>query len=46
MRLAVGTCGPAEIRFVLPGDWSLGDVPELPACERRMEGDRALSRPA
>jgi ABC-2 type transport system ATP-binding protein len=33
---------PAEIRFSLPTDWSLGDVPELP-CERRVaEGDRMV----
>jgi ABC-2 type transport system ATP-binding protein len=33
---------PAEVRFSLPADWSLGDVPELP-CERRVaEGDRIV----
>jgi ABC-type multidrug transport system ATPase subunit len=33
---------PAEIRFSLPEQWSLGDVPELP-CERRVvEGDRIV----
>jgi ABC-2 type transport system ATP-binding protein len=33
---------PAEVRFSLPADWSLGDVPELP-CERRAaEGDRIV----
>ena len=25
---------PAEIRFVLPGGWSLGDVPDVPSTER------------
>jgi ABC-2 type transport system ATP-binding protein len=31
---------PAEVRFSLPAEWSLGDVPQLP-CERRVaEGDR------
>jgi ABC-2 type transport system ATP-binding protein len=33
---------PAEVRFSLPADWSLGDVPELPAEERSIEGDRVL----
>jgi ABC-2 type transport system ATP-binding protein len=33
---------PAEIRFSLPSDWSLGDLPDVP-CERRaLEGDRAV----
>ena len=33
---------PAEIRFSLPDEWSLGDLPDLP-CERRtLEGDRVL----
>jgi ABC-2 type transport system ATP-binding protein len=33
---------PAEIRFSLPSEWSLGDLPDVP-CERRsLEGDRAL----
>jgi len=33
---------PAEIRFTLPSDWSLGDLPDVP-CERRLlEGDRVL----
>jgi ABC-2 type transport system ATP-binding protein len=33
---------PAEIRFSLPADWSLGDVPDV-ACERRtLEDDRVL----
>jgi ABC-2 type transport system ATP-binding protein len=33
---------PAEIRFVLPGAWSLGDLPELPAEEQSIEGGRVL----
>ena len=33
---------PAEIRFALPSGWSLGDVPELPAEDRALEGDRVL----
>jgi ABC-2 type transport system ATP-binding protein len=33
---------PAEVRFSLPADWSLGDVPEVPAEERSIEGDRVL----
>jgi ABC-2 type transport system ATP-binding protein len=33
---------PAEIRFVLPSEWSLGDVPDLPCAERLLEGDRVL----
>ena len=33
---------PAELRFSLPGPWSLGDVPELPAQRRSLEGDRVL----
>jgi ABC-2 type transport system ATP-binding protein len=33
---------PAEIRFVLPAGWSLGDLPELTGVERSMEGDRVL----
>jgi ABC-2 type transport system ATP-binding protein len=33
---------PAEIRFVLPPSWSLGDLPELPSTQRSMEGDRVL----
>jgi hypothetical protein len=33
---------PAEIRFSLPPDWSLGDLPDIP-CERRaLEGDRVV----
>jgi ABC-2 type transport system ATP-binding protein len=33
---------PAEIRFSLPVHWSLGDVPELPAQQRSLEGDRVV----
>jgi ABC-2 type transport system ATP-binding protein len=33
---------PAELRFSLPAAWSLGDVPELPAERRSLEGDRVL----
>jgi ABC-2 type transport system ATP-binding protein len=33
---------PAEIRFVLPAGWSLGDLPELAGTERSMQGDRVL----
>jgi ABC-2 type transport system ATP-binding protein len=33
---------PAEIRFSLPAHWSLGDVPELPAQQRSLEGDRVV----
>jgi ABC-2 type transport system ATP-binding protein len=31
---------PAEIRFVLPGGWSLGDVPDVPSTERSLDDDR------
>jgi ABC-2 type transport system ATP-binding protein len=33
---------PAEIRFALRAGWSLGDLPEVPMCERRIDGDRVL----
>jgi ABC-2 type transport system ATP-binding protein len=33
---------PAEIRFLLPADWSLGDIPEVPAEQRSLDGDRVL----
>jgi ABC-2 type transport system ATP-binding protein len=33
---------PAEVRFALPEEWSLSDVPELPEESREMEGDRVL----
>jgi ABC-2 type transport system ATP-binding protein len=32
---------PAEIRFRLPVDWSLGDIPDVPG-ERSLDGDRVL----
>jgi ABC-2 type transport system ATP-binding protein len=35
---------PAEIRFILPAGWSLGDVPELPCDGITIEGDRVLVR--
>src|SRR5689334_13871918 len=35
---------PAEIRFVLPAGWSLGDLPEVSGFERSMQGDRVLVR--
>jgi ABC-2 type transport system ATP-binding protein len=31
---------PAEIRFVLPVSWSLGDLPDVPADGRSVDGDR------
>jgi ABC-2 type transport system ATP-binding protein len=33
---------PAEVRFILPAGWSLGDVPDVPARERTIDGDRVL----
>jgi ABC-2 type transport system ATP-binding protein len=33
---------PSEIRFTLPAGWSLGDLPDMPAAERSLEGDRVL----
>jgi ABC-2 type transport system ATP-binding protein len=33
---------PAEIRFTLPAEWSLGDLPELPCVARTLEADRVL----
>jgi ABC-2 type transport system ATP-binding protein len=33
---------PAEIRFELPTQWSLGDIPELSVLERSIAGDRVL----
>jgi ABC-2 type transport system ATP-binding protein len=33
---------PAEIRFALPAQWSVGDIPELPLLERSVAGDRVL----
>jgi ABC-2 type transport system ATP-binding protein len=35
---------PAEIRFALPAGWSLGDVPDMPAETRSLDGDRVLVR--
>jgi ABC-2 type transport system ATP-binding protein len=32
---------PAEIRFSLPGEWSLGDLPELPG-DRSIKGEAVL----
>jgi ABC-2 type transport system ATP-binding protein len=32
----------AEIRFSLPGEWSLGDLPDVPCEQRTLEGDRVL----
>jgi ABC-2 type transport system ATP-binding protein len=34
---------PAEIRFVLPAGWSLGDLPELSGTEHSMQGDRVIA---
>jgi ABC-2 type transport system ATP-binding protein len=31
---------PAEIRFMLPDGWSMGDLPDTPLEERLLEGDR------
>jgi ABC-2 type transport system ATP-binding protein len=33
---------PAEIRFSLPSDWSLGDLPDIPCEARTLEGDRVF----
>ena len=33
---------PAEIRFTLPSNWSLGDLPDVPCEQRSLEGDRVL----
>jgi ABC-2 type transport system ATP-binding protein len=33
---------PAEIRFSLSSDWSLGDLPDIPCDTRSLEGDRVL----
>jgi ABC-2 type transport system ATP-binding protein len=33
---------PAEVRFRLPAAWSLGDIPELPALSRSIDGDLVL----
>ncbi len=33
---------PAEIRFTLPSNWSLGDLPDVPCEQPSLEGDRVL----
>src|SRR5947209_7165221 len=33
---------PAEIRFSLPTQWSLGDLPDIPCEQRTLEGDRVV----
>src|SRR5947209_3511161 len=33
---------PAEIRFSLPSEWSLGDLPDVPCEGRTLEGDRVF----
>ncbi|MBV9414587.1 MAG: ABC transporter ATP-binding protein [Solirubrobacterales bacterium] len=33
---------PAEIRFSLPAEWSLGDLPDIPCEQRTLESDRGL----
>jgi ABC-2 type transport system ATP-binding protein len=33
---------PAEVRFTLPSEWSLGDLPDVPCEARTLEGDRVL----
>ena len=33
---------PAEIRFSLPSEWSLGDLPDVPCEQRMLEGDRVV----
>jgi ABC-2 type transport system ATP-binding protein len=33
---------PAEIRFSLPSEWSLGDLPDIPCEARTLEGDRVF----
>jgi ABC-2 type transport system ATP-binding protein len=33
---------PAKIRFSLPPEWSLGDVPDVPCEQRSLQGDRVL----
>ena len=33
---------PAEIRFSLPVEWSLGDLPDIPCEQRSLDGDRVL----
>jgi ABC-2 type transport system ATP-binding protein len=31
---------PAEIRFALPPEWSLGDIPNVPSVSREIQADR------
>jgi ABC-2 type transport system ATP-binding protein len=31
---------PAEIRFALPSEWSLGDIPDVPSVGREIQADR------
>ena len=33
---------PAEIRFSLPVQWSLGDLPDIPCEHRSLDGDRVM----
>jgi ABC-2 type transport system ATP-binding protein len=33
---------PAEVRFSLPAQWSLGDLPDIPCQQRVLEGDRVV----
>ncbi len=33
---------PAEVRFSLPSEWSLGDLPDVPCEQRTLEGDRVV----
>jgi ABC-2 type transport system ATP-binding protein len=33
---------PAEIRFTLAADWSLGDLPDIPCETRSLDGDRVV----
>src|SRR6516225_395736 len=33
---------PAEIRFTMPPEWSLGDLPDMPCESRALEGDRVV----
>ena len=33
---------PAEIRFSLPAQWSLGDLPDIPCEQRSLDGNRVI----
>jgi len=33
---------PAEVRFRLPAEWSIGDIPDLPSESRSIDADRVL----